>query len=280
MKTYSDRPRKRRSRKDTAASDGGGPKDRAKTRAAHGKDPAPPDKNGAVGPATEKLAAKPAAKPAAEVAAKPEAKPEPRRDDPATPGNGGNGDAGNKGVVGEIGSTVAPVGTAVPVGPGSADDAFALIERNLGAVYNLLSQVPMGAREPLRKLNWTVLPAVALRQFRLVRDKDGTPVAYVSWALFSQRVEEKITKLPIDDKLFQSIVPSDWNSGERPFIIDLYAKEPKVGQLLVTRIKRELFPNTELRARGIRAGGKETEWLVVKPRQPGKAPPAAPPPAV
>lgn len=250
MKTYSDRPKK-----DTAASGGDGPEGRAKARAARGKDPDPPDKNGAAGPV---------AKPAAEPEAKPAAKTESRPDDPAPPG--GKGAKGAGGIGGEIGSTRPPVGP---------DDPLAPIERNLGAVYNLLSQVPMGAREPLRKLNWTVLPAVALRQFRLVRDKDGAPIAYVSWALFSREVEEKITGLPLDDKLHESIVPSDWKSGERPFIIDLYAKDPKVGQLLVTGVKREIFPNTELRARGVRAGGKETEWLVVKPRQPGKAPPPA-----
>lgn len=68
----------------------------------------------------------------------------------------------------------------------------------------------------LSDLEWRLLPALSLKQFRLFT-KGDRPVGFVTWALVSDEVAERLKtdKTPLK--------PSDWNSGEKALIIDLVA---------------------------------------------------------
>lgn len=120
---------------------------------------------------------------------------------------------------------------------------FLKIEADLGAVINLMAASKRHADRPLRDLHRTLLPAIATRQFRLVRDDDGQPVAYLSWANVSPEVEEKLQKG--DAKL----LPSEWRSGKTGMLIDLVCESQDMARAMVDRLKREVFPNTVFKAR-------------------------------
>lgn len=88
-------------------------------------------------------------------------------------------------------------------------------------------------------LEWLVMPPVMLRQFRLVRGKDK-PQAFVTWALLNEEAEQRLVAG------HTRLKPSDWNSGDRAWIVDLIA--PFGGQEAVLKeIKQRLFADKPLK---------------------------------
>ncbi|MBF0268902.1 MAG: toxin-activating lysine-acyltransferase [Alphaproteobacteria bacterium] len=109
----------------------------------------------------------------------------------------------------------------------------------LGDVVWLMTQSPNHKHLFIADLEWLVLPPVMLRQFRLVRGKDK-PQAFVTWAMLNEEAEQRLmaghTRLR----------PSDWNAGDRAWIVDLVA--PFGGQEAVLKeIKQRLFADKPLK---------------------------------
>ena len=109
----------------------------------------------------------------------------------------------------------------------------------MGDVVWLMTQSPAHKHLFIVDLEWLVLPPVMLRQFRLVRGKEK-PQAFVTWANLSEEAEQRLmaghTRLK----------PSDWNSGDRAWIVDLVA--PFGGQEAVLKeIKQRLFADKPLK---------------------------------
>ncbi len=109
----------------------------------------------------------------------------------------------------------------------------------LGDVVWLMTQSPNHKHLFIADLEWLVMPPVMLRQFRLVRGKDK-PQAFVTWAMLNEEVEQRLmaghTRLR----------PSDWNAGDRAWIVDLIA--PFGGQEAVLKeIKQRLFADKPLK---------------------------------
>lgn len=61
-------------------------------------------------------------------------------------------------------------------------------------------------------------PAIVLRQIRFFFDNVGEPIGYMTWALLAPDVEKRITT----DPRFL-LHDSEWNEGERLWIIDFVA---------------------------------------------------------
>ncbi|NQY74287.1 MAG: toxin-activating lysine-acyltransferase, partial [Candidatus Margulisbacteria bacterium] len=63
---------------------------------------------------------------------------------------------------------------------------------------------------------WLIIPPIALKQFRLFRQKkQNAPIAFVSWASVSEEVEERLLKGVV------KLSPKDWNSGKNLWLIDV-----------------------------------------------------------
>lgn len=70
---------------------------------------------------------------------------------------------------------------------------------------------------PLHALSPLLLPAIKHRQF-LVASEAGRPVFYMAWANFSEEAERRyLSRHPAD------LPDSDWNSGDRMWILDWIA---------------------------------------------------------
>ncbi len=109
----------------------------------------------------------------------------------------------------------------------------------LGDVVWLMTQSLNHKHMFIADLEWLVMPPVMLRQFRLVRGKDK-PQAFVTWAMLNEEAEQRLmaghTRLK----------PSDWNAGDRAWIVDLIA--PFGGQEAVLKeIKQRLFADKPLK---------------------------------
>lgn len=126
-------------------------------------------------------------------------------------------------------STAAPTPLRQPSGPAEV----------LGDVVWLMTHSPNHKHLFIADLEWLVMPPVMLRQFRLVRGKDK-PQAFVTWANLNEEAEQRMmaghTRLR----------PSDWNAGDRAWIIDLIA--PFGGQEAVLKeVKQRLFAEKTLK---------------------------------
>ena len=87
----------------------------------------------------------------------------------------------------------------------------------LGQAAWLLSQSPKHKYLYLTDIEWAILPALNLRQFKLYR-KEGTmvPVALAIWARLSPEAEARYLET-------RRLQPQEWNSGDRLHIIDVIA---------------------------------------------------------
>ena len=139
------------------------------------------------------------------------------------------------------------------------------IEGALGAILHVLAQDPASSGRKLDELHRSLLPAIATRQFRIIRGDDGAAVAYATWALVSAEVEAKI----VEGK--EPLAPSDWQSGATAMLIDLISLDPKLAGKIVAKLKREVFPATIFKARKLSGNASsEPVWVEVK-EEPGVA---------
>ena len=84
---------------------------------------------------------------------------------------------------------------------------------------------------PLQVLNSLLMPAIGYRQF-ILGSIDGQPVFYLSWAMFDEDAEHRyLHSHP------SGLAESDWNSGDRMWIVDWIAPFGHTHQ--VTRLLRQ-----------------------------------------
>ena len=104
-----------------------------------------------------------------------------------------------------------------------------------GKLVWLYTVSPLHAGWPIFSLRQWVLPPIRLGTFRIYH-KGERPVGFVSWAMFNEETEQKFVRNPTGLK------PSDWNSGERIWLIDCVAP---FGDFkgICRDLKHEIFPN-------------------------------------
>lgn len=88
--------------------------------------------------------------------------------------------------------------------------------------------------------DWLIVPPVGLRQFKIFRQqKNNLPIAFVSWALINEEVEQRI--LSGNRKL----APKEWNSGKKAYLIDIISPFLNQRQVLEKLAETE-FKDKEL----------------------------------
>lgn len=133
------------------------------------------------------------------------------------------------------------------------ENPYAHLEESLGAIVNLMAAHPHYAGKTLKDIHERVLPPLAARQFRLVRNEDGEAVAYLSWAMVSDGVEKLIGKKNRPPR------PSDWQSGETGLLIDVVCADSRMAQQMIRRLKAEVFADKTLKALTAKSGNGNGE---------------------
>jgi cytolysin-activating lysine-acyltransferase len=106
----------------------------------------------------------------------------------------------------------------------------------LGLITWLWIHSPLHQEWPSALMSINVLPAVAHRQFLIIRNKNGLPILYTSWAYFDEERERQYLQNT------NSISINDWNCGDRMWFIDWIA--PHGGsRSFIDKLRREFFPN-------------------------------------
>lgn len=104
----------------------------------------------------------------------------------------------------------------------------------LGPVTWLMLQQAATRHTLISELEWRVLPALMLDQAKLYL-KDDAPVAFVSWARFSDVVAQRYQIAP------HQLTMIDWASGEQVWLIDVFT--PFGGaQDVLNDLREKVFP--------------------------------------
>ncbi|HBO38528.1 MAG TPA: hypothetical protein DD638_07670 [Pasteurellaceae bacterium] len=105
-----------------------------------------------------------------------------------------------------------------------------------GAFATIWLRSDYHSKAPLYKFAERILPILRTKQFALfIQDK--VPVAYFSWAAFSQEMENAYL---VDDDVL--LTQANWQSGSLLWIIDWFASDG-VGKKLKPIIANHLFPH-------------------------------------
>lgn len=116
------------------------------------------------------------------------------------------------------------------IAPGLSKQAFVEAEV-FGAAVWLWMQSEAHKDIPLHVLNQLLLPAIGYRQF-MIGSVEGRPVFFLSWALFDEAAEHRyLHSHP------SSLPETDWNSGDRLWVIDWIAPFGHTRQM--SRLLRE-----------------------------------------
>ena len=89
------------------------------------------------------------------------------------------------------------------------------LETILGAINWLTLNSPSHRHLFISDMEWSIIPPVMLKQFRLFQDDNKRTIAYTSWAKISEEVEARILKTGN-----AKLSPKDWNSGNKTYLID------------------------------------------------------------
>ncbi len=112
------------------------------------------------------------------------------------------------------------------------------VRETVGEVALLMASSGTHRYHYVQDLNWMVFPAVALSQYKLVRNGKDETVGFISWALVSDEVLQRIRNGAV------KLRPEDWKSGDSAVVMDAVGSvEP--GRLLQA-LKGEVFPHRRL----------------------------------
>ncbi len=108
-------------------------------------------------------------------------------------------------------------GDAVPGEP--SPDGARTVSSVLGEITWLLTQSPLHKGNFfIGDLEWMVMPAILLEQFRIFyHDSDGRPVGVALWARVNEEVEQRL------EAGGARMAPNDWRSGDQLWVVELIA---------------------------------------------------------
>ncbi|PWC53344.1 hypothetical protein TSO221_11035 [Azospirillum sp. TSO22-1] len=118
----------------------------------------------------------------------------------------------------------------------------------LGEVVWLMMQSPGHRHLFLADLEWLVMPAMMLGQFRTFRSGDQI-AGLALWAIVSEEVEKRLTAGVI------RLAPAEWKSGDRLWLVELVAPFGGV-DAMIEDLKTTVFHDKTFKIRLTGADGR------------------------
>lgn len=85
----------------------------------------------------------------------------------------------------------------------------------LGEITWLLSQSPIHKNLFIADLEWFVMPAILLEQFRIFPGPNGQPAGLVFWASISDETEQRLRENKV------RLAPHEWKGGSNLWLIEM-----------------------------------------------------------
>lgn len=150
----------------------------------------------------------------------------------------------------QVDSSQADTGNVRQIAPPTMESIF-------GSISWLMLHSPAHRHFFIADYEWLVLPALMSKQFRIIR-QDNKPVAYVSWAFLDEGAEERIStgnKMP-------KLAPHEWQSGDRPWVIDIIAPFGGAKEIL-QKLNETEFKDKDVKILRLRKDGKGLEPVLL-----------------
>lgn len=117
------------------------------------------------------------------------------------------------------------------------------VSHMLGEVTWLLSQSPTHKHFAIGDLEWMVMPAILLEQFRVFHG-DKHPLGFALWANLSEEAEARMTAT-VAAGGGARLRPDDWKSGDRLWLVELVAPfatpENKLTEAMIADLVQNVF---------------------------------------
>lgn len=129
------------------------------------------------------------------------------------------------------------------------------VSHMLGEMTWLLGQSPIHKHFSIGDMEWMVMPALMLEQYRIFRGnpnpaKEGEeqqpgnmPMGMALWAMLSEAAEQKLNDMVMGGKGPVKLRPDEWRSGDRLWLIDLVAPFANAENQQVQLMMADLIQN-------------------------------------
>lgn len=117
--------------------------------------------------------------------------------------------------------------------------AYLELESAIGAALVLATKASPHKYLFAHDFDWLILPPIGRGQYKIFRDEKNYPLAFVSWAKLNQECEDRILLG------MKKLRPSDWNSGEHTWIIDILG-DPKHHANILHQLQEHQFQGEEV----------------------------------
>lgn len=134
---------------------------------------------------------------------------------------------------------------------------FIALESTIGAISLLAIKSQSHKYLFISDLEWLVIPAVAQKQFTLIRNSKNEPIAFISWAKVSEDVEKRLLSGSI------KLQPKDWNSGDKSYVIDVISPFAPIKEIL-KQLPETSFKKDQIKILRPKKEGKGFEGVLVK----------------
>ena len=111
----------------------------------------------------------------------------------------------------------------------------------IGEITSLLMLSKVHRKLQVRDIADMILPPVLLNQYRIYRNAKGQPIAFVTWARFSENAEKSYLS---GQKVLSR---EDWKSGDFVYVTDFIAPYGHARKI-VRDLLANVFPNEEVKA--------------------------------
>ncbi|GAB4528981.1 MAG: hypothetical protein Kow00133_17810 [Amphiplicatus sp.] len=119
----------------------------------------------------------------------------------------------------------------------------------LGEIVWLYSQSPTHKHFTIGDLEWMVMPAILLEQFRIFHGEKA-PVGVAVWAWLSEEAERRL-KDAVAAGRGARLKPDEWKSGDRLWVLDLVAPlatpDNKLVEAMLADLAQNVFPGRTIR---------------------------------
>ena len=114
----------------------------------------------------------------------------------------------------------------------------------LGEVVWLLGRSNAHKHLFISELDWLLLPALQLRQFRIWRH-NGQPVGFASWAYLTPESADRFVESAKAGRMGR-IAPNEWKSGDQLWLIDFLAPFGG-GDEMVKELREKIFEGQKIK---------------------------------